>query len=204
MRSSILDDLKLTPAPDSQPLARDVVVETASVVEVSLEESEAPLSGDEPLQENFDDDDDVLLGGEQETLDRQNPLTSQAVSPDSSLTESKTDAPQNSISESQKLDDGSDSVSGASTNALISSPNTTDILTLVRKVLLEKIVKDGPSSDVLSLLRDLPKHLLEKALKSEDQTRSGSDVSSDQTERSKSPSQCPDCPKSFSRMCELR
>ncbi|KAM0246268.1 hypothetical protein ACHAQJ_010287 [Trichoderma viride] len=205
MGSNILDDLELTPAPGPQTLTSDVVIETASVGEVSLEDSETALPGDEPAQEHFDQDEINLIGGEEEVLDSQDPLLSQAVPPDSPIAESKTDAPQSGISESRKIDDDPDDISGASIKALLNSlaansPNTADaeLLTFARRILLEKVVKESPS-DVLSMLKSIPKELLEKALKCEDQTRSGNEVSGDQAER-----QCPTCPKRFSRKCELK
>ncbi|KAL6906943.1 hypothetical protein GGI43DRAFT_431140 [Trichoderma evansii] len=194
-RSNILDNIKLASGFGPQPLANDVAVSTP-VREDSLEESGAALPDDEPAQENFNQEEGNPIEGEDEMLNDEDSLALESMSLDLS-NQSKGSAPQGGISESQKRDNDLDNISRASTKALANSSNTAELL---KSILSDK----DSSSDVLSLLRAIPKDLLEKALKHEEQAQNESTVLSDQTERQKMPLRCGKCHKPFSRACELR
>lgn len=194
-RSNILDNLKLASGLSPQSLANDVVAGTPER-EDSLNESGAALPDDEQAQENFDQEEDNPVEGEDEMLDHQDSLALESMCLDLS-NQSKDNAPQGGIAESQKRDKDLDNVSRSSTKALANSSNAAELL---KSILSNK----DSSSDVLSLLRAIPKDLLEKALKHEEQAQNESTVLNDQTERQKMPLRCGKCHKPFSRACELR
>lgn len=197
--SNTLDGLKLPSALGSQSLVSvsDVVAGTP-VHEDSLDESMAALPDDEPAQESFDHDEGIPVEGEDEVLGRHDSLAIETMSLDSS-SQSKDSATQSGIPELQETDNGLDNDFKASTKEATLSPDTAERL---KSILSDK---DG-LHDVLSILKKIPKDLLEKALKQEEQQpqQNESAAPNDQTGSPKIPLRCKKCFKPFSRACELR
>lgn len=194
--SNTLDGLNVVSVLGPQSLASDALARTP-VCEDTLEESMAVLPDDEPAQESFDQEEGDPIESGDELLDHHGSLAIEAMSLRSS-SQSKDAALPVGIHESQDTDHDQDHVSRASTKAP-TSPSTT-------AELLESFLanKDG-SFDVLSLLRTVPKDLLEKALKHEEQpSQNENAIPNDQAGSPKMPLRCTKCHKPFSRACELR
>ncbi|KAL9476629.1 hypothetical protein ACSS6W_006470 [Trichoderma asperelloides] len=195
-RSNILDGLKLASALGPQSLAGDTIARMP-VREESLEDSAAALPHDELAQENIDQEEGNPVEVADEVLDHHDSLALETMSLDLS-NQSKDSAPQCGNSGSREADDDLDKVSKTSTKEPANSPNPAELL---KSILSDK----NGSLDVLSLLKAVPKDLLEKALKHEEQAQNESAVPNEQTERqSKVPFRCGKCHKPFSRACELR
>lgn len=131
-------------------------------------------------------------------LDHHDPLAIETMSLDSSP-QSKDGASQSGQTELPETDDGPDNDFRASTKEPANSSDTTERL--------QKYLPDNHSlDDVLSFLKAIPKDLLEKALKHEEQQprQNESAAPNDQTGSPKMPLRCKKCYKPFSRACELR
>lgn len=195
--SNTLDGLKLPSALGSQTLVGAVVAGTP-VQEDSLEESMTALPDDDAAQESFDHDEDIHIEGEDEVLDHHDPLAVETMSLDSSP-QSKDSATQSGQTELQETDNGLDKDFSASTKEPTNSPDTAEHL--------KRYLPDDHSlDDVLSFLKAIPKDLLEKALKHEEQQpqQNESVAPNDQTGSPKTSLRCKKCYKPFSRACELR
>ncbi|EHK45134.1 hypothetical protein TRIATDRAFT_318671 [Trichoderma atroviride IMI 206040] len=195
--SNTLDGLKLPSALGPQSLVSDVVAGTP-VREDSLEESMAALPDDEPAQESFGQDEGNPVEGEDEVLDHHDPLAIETMSLVSS-NQVKDSAPQSGIPELQETDNGLENDFRASTKELAKSFDTAKRL---KSILSDK---DGLDK-VLSLLKNIPRGLLEKALNHEEpQPQQNESVApNDQTGSPKMQVRCTKCHKPFSRACELR
>ncbi|KAL6830850.1 hypothetical protein J3E69DRAFT_353993 [Trichoderma sp. SZMC 28015] len=200
MRSTILDALKMSSVPGSDTLASQPLVDLTCADDVSLGESEAMLPHDEVTPEPFDHEGDDIIEDE-EILDRQEPLMVQIASPTASV-QLKADSPQDVITESLIATQTPGQVLESSTEAL---PADTPTFEPCKASGLFPLLENVPTGQILSFLRNnIPKDLLEKALKPEDPSASGNDDSSDPGEHQKAEIICPECRKAFSRMCELR
>ncbi|KAL6700691.1 hypothetical protein J3F84DRAFT_402678 [Trichoderma pleuroticola] len=199
MRPSILDALKMSSVPGSETLASHPMADLTCADEGSLGESEAMLPRDEVIAESFDHEGDDVIGDE-EMLDRQEPLMLQIASPTASV-QLKADSPQDGIPEPLIATQTPGEVLEASTEA---PPADTPVFESCKASELLPFLKNAPTGDILSLLRNIPKDLLEQALKPEDQSACGNDDSSDPGEHQKAEIICPECKKAFSRNCELR
>ncbi|KAL7942152.1 hypothetical protein V8C42DRAFT_360250 [Trichoderma barbatum] len=189
VRSNILDDLKLPSAPSSESLVSNAIVDLTSPDEVSLEEPGSILPSDEAMLESFDHDGDNVTGSEEEVLHREEPLTLQIVSPSTSVP-SRADT-QDDIPEALHTADEPSDIPGppakAPTDALtFDSRKPSELFPFLKNATLSMPSEDG-AIDIVSFLRNIPKDLLEKALKPEDQAET-----------------CTECGKAFSRRCELR
>lgn len=205
---NVLEGLDLTSVADAQPLAGDGD-DLESVDDVSPQESDPIVPRDEPELEAFDQDEGNLLGGDEEMPDHEEPSMPHVASPDV-VVQSTTDAPQAGIPEADKMaEEPSDAASGAQMEVSATSPphdsrNAAELFTLLKDVPLDTALKEGMSEVLFSFLRHLPKDVLEKALNRDDRAGSENDIANDATDVQKTPSKCPKCSKSFSRMCELR
>lgn len=200
MRPSILDALEMPSVPGSETLASDSMVDLTCADEISLGESEAMLPGDEVTPEPFDQEGDDIIEDE-EILDRQEPSMLQIASPTASV-QLKADSPQDVITESLIATQTPGQVLESSTEA---PPADTPTFEPCKASGLLSLLESVPTGQILSFLRNnIPKDLLEKALKPEDPSASGNDDSSDPGEHQKAEIICPECSKAFSRMCELR
>ncbi|KAL7914874.1 hypothetical protein GGI35DRAFT_162364 [Trichoderma velutinum] len=196
LRPSVLDVL-MPSVPSSETLASHHIGDLTCGDEGSLGESEAMLPRDEVISESFDHEGDDII--EDEELDRQEPLMLQIASSAASV-QLKADSPQEDISESLIAIQGHRQVLEASPEA----PADTPTFESCKVSDLFPLLKNAATGDILSLLRNIPKDLLEKALKPEDQSASGNDDSSDPGEHQKAEIICSECGKAFSRNCELR
>lgn len=199
MRPSILDALEMSSVPGSETLASDPMVDLTCADEISLEESEAIQPRDEVTPELFDHGGDDIIEDE-ETLERQEPLMLQIASPTSSV-QLKADSPQDGITGSLIATQTPSEVLEASTEA---PPADTPTFEPYNASGLFPLLENVPTGQILSFLRNIPKDLLEKALKPEDPSASGNDDSSDPGEHQKAEINCEECGKAFSRKCELR
>lgn len=196
--SNTLDGLKLPSAFGPQSLVSDVVAGTP-VHEGSLGESMAALTDDEPAQEGFDHDEGIPIEGEDEVLDHHDPLVVETMSLDSSNQSKDGATTQGGLPELQETDNGLGNDFRASTKGPTLSPDTAERL---KSILSDK---DG-LHEVLSVLKTIPQHLLEKALKQKEQQPQQNEVAApnDQTGSPKISLRCKKCHKPFSRACELR
>ncbi|KAL7801451.1 hypothetical protein V8C43DRAFT_301447 [Trichoderma afarasin] len=200
MRPSILDALEMPSVPGSETLASDPMVDLTCADEISLGESEAMLPRDEVTPEPFDQEGDDIIEDE-EILDRQEPLMVQIASPTASV-QLKADSPQDVITESLIATQTPGQVLESFTEA---PPADTPTFEPCKASGLFSLLENVPTGQILSFLRNnIPKDLLEKALKPEDPSASGNDDLSDPGEHQKAEIICPECRKAFSRMCELR
>lgn len=199
MRPGVLDALGMPSVPGSETLASDPMVDLTCAEEISIGESEAMLPRDEATPEPFDHEGDGIIEDE-EILDRQEPLMLQIASPTASV-QLKADSSQEGITESLITTQTPGQVLEASTEALQADTPTFEPC---KASGLFPLLENVPRGEILSFLRNIPKDLLEKALKPEDPSASGNDGSSDPGEHQKAEIICPECRKAFSRHCELR
>lgn len=199
IQPNILNALKMPSVSGSETLPSQPIVDLTCADEGSLGESEAMLPPDEETPEPFDHEGDDIIGDEQ-ILDHQEPLMLQIASPTASI-QLKADSPQDDITESLIATQTPGQVLEASTEA---PPADTLTFESCKASELFPLLKNAPTGDLLSFLRNIPKELLEKALKPEDQSASGNDDSSDPGEHQKAEILCSECGKAFSRNCELR
>lgn len=195
--SNTLHSLKSPSALGPQSLVSDAVAGTP-VREDSLEESMAALPDDEPAQECFDQDEGNPVEGEDEVLDHHDPSAIETMSLDPS-NQVKDSAPHSSIPELQETDNDLDNGFRAATKEPTNSSDTAERL--------KSLLSDNHGLDnVLSLLKAIPKDLLEKALKHEEQRLQQNEgaAPNDHTGSPKMLLRCGKCYKRFSRACELR
>ncbi|EHK26284.1 uncharacterized protein TRIVIDRAFT_63605 [Trichoderma virens Gv29-8] len=181
------------------------IVDLTSPDEIFLGDSEDILPHDEVVLDSFDHAEDNVMADE-ELLDCPEPSTFQIDSPRASA-QPEASAPQDDIPKILNMTEEPRNALGTSAEApsdtlTLDSPKSPELFPFSKDALLDMAAGDG-RANILSFLRNLPKDLLEKALKSEDQTGGGSDHSIDQGEHQK-PETCKECGKTFSRKCELR
>ncbi|KAL7936964.1 hypothetical protein V8C35DRAFT_212381 [Trichoderma chlorosporum] len=201
--SSKQNDLKISPAHGSEPLATATIVDLTSPDDVSVGEPETSLARDEVMLEPFDQDgDDAMQGDEEDVLNHQEPSMLQIVSPAAPISQPKADIPQEGISASEALNTTTEEPNNTLESSVV-APAAAPAFDSCKASELIPLLKNALPGDLLSILRNIPKDLLEEALKPEDQAGSVNDHSSDQGEHQKAET-CGECKKVFSRPCELR
>ncbi|UKZ73053.1 hypothetical protein TrVFT333_000692 [Trichoderma virens FT-333] len=148
------------------------IVDLTSPDEISLGDSEDILPHDEVVLDSFDHAEDNVMADE-ELLDCPEPSTFQIDSPRASA-QPEASAPQDDIHEILNTTEEPRNALGASAEApsdapTLDSPKSPELFPFSKDALLDMAAGDG-RANILSFLRNLPKDLLEKALKSEDQT----------------------------------